>query len=137
MRQDNFSSVLNAYRTGFASDFLQGKYSNKWTTYWNVPPCSPEALSRAGQQFTFSRAQAIRHFRRAVWAKHKFGARRVVVITELPSREQTVYCLETLQLIRISRFLSDAALEALIEAFSPSAHFPLIEALCSLSSERE
>jgi len=133
----NIDTILTAYRNGLTADMLQAQVDGEWGGYWTLPPCSPDFSGRAARQFGRSRAQSLRHFRRAILTKHGQESRQVVVITELPSREQSVYCLDTFRPITLPQFLNDAALAALIEAFSPSAYFPLIEALSSLPVARE
>ena len=119
IRDDEFSSVMTAYRNGFTADFLQAKYSEKWTTYWTIPSCSPAGLEKAGRQFTFSRAQALRHFRRANLTRQGVESRRVMICTEMPTMKQAVYCLDSFRHIPFKRFLSDEALQALTESFIP------------------
>jgi hypothetical protein len=112
--------ALAAYRGGLRADILQAKTDGKWGPIWTIPPCSPVAMERAGRQFARSRAQAVRHSRRAHLRRPSAPSEtvNVVVITEFPGREQSVTIFDGVPL-RLNVYLEDEALAALAAAFSP------------------
>jgi hypothetical protein len=123
MQQQDWEPIVASYQQGQTADMLQAQINGEWGEIWTVPPCSPDALSRAGRQFTRSRANSIRHYRRAVLKEQHAEVQQVVICTELPSRRQTAYCLTTRHPLTLSRILCDEALESLIEAFTPSVAY--------------
>ena len=116
MNKYDLESVLRAYSNGQTADILRAKINTAWGVLWTVPPCSPTALAQIGHQFMKSRAEALQHFRVAKLTKQDGETQRALIITDLPSREQIAYCLETRQPIALPRFLCDSALDALMEA---------------------
>ena len=119
MKDIDWPRIITAYRNGLTADLLQAEFQREQGVIWTVPPCSPEALERAGRQFLRSRARRILHVRRAVLRRRDQDDQAVVVATELPGRRQDVRDLNTMEQIVLQRFLSDAALNALQEAFAP------------------
>jgi hypothetical protein len=120
MEKIDWPSIVSAYNNGLTADILRAKFDGEWGVTWTVPPCSPEALERAGQQFSRSRAQSILHIRRAVLRRRDQQNQNVVVATELPARRQQVRDLGNSEEIVLRRFLSDDVLKALEAAFMPS-----------------
>ena len=119
MKTLEWEPIAAYYQKGHTADMLQAETNGKWGVMWTVPSCSPNALGRAGRQFTQSRAHTIRYFRLAMLRKTGADAQRVVVMTILPSGAQEVCSLETLCPVQTSQFLSDEALEALTDNFIP------------------
>lgn len=119
MKTLEWEPIAAYYQKGHTADMLQAETNGKWGVMWTVPSCSPNALGRAGRQFTQSRAHTIRYFRLAMLRKTGADAQRVVVMTILPFGEQGVYSLENLCPVPVSQFLSDEALQALAESFIP------------------
>ncbi|MGI4789966.1 MAG: hypothetical protein ACRYFS_14080 [Janthinobacterium lividum] len=113
------SRTLTAYLGGLNADLLQARINGEWGPIWSVPALCPEALERAGRQFTGCRAEAVRHYRRAL-LRRPLTQRRpvdVVVATELPSREQCVIRFDGVTLHVV--YLEDATLAAFAASFSP------------------
>ena len=79
---------------------------------------TPPAMERAGRQFRRCRAEVVRHCRRAR-LRGPSSATDVVIVTELPSREQHVTSFDGVTL-SVNAYLEDEALAALAESFSPS-----------------
>ena len=121
MKNINWKSILAAYQNGLTADMVQVEFECEQGVIWTVPPCSPEALERAGRQFLRSRARRILHFRRAILRRRDRTAQDVIVATELPTRCQNVRDLSTAEEVLLSGFLHDSALDALEAAFAPSA----------------
>ena len=119
MKDIDWPRIITAYRNGLTADLLQAEFQREQGVIWTVPPCSPEALERAGQQFSRSRAARILHIRRAVLRGRDRPDQAVVVATELPAHRQQVRDLVTAEEIVLRRLLSDAALAALEAAFTP------------------
>ncbi len=122
MKMDmKLDEALAAYRGGLKADILQAKTDGEWGPIWTIPPCSPVAMERAGRQFTRSRAQAVRHIRRARLSHTaSSSAVDVVVMTDLPQRVQAVARIEDAIALRVNIYLEDDALLSLEVAFSPS-----------------
>jgi hypothetical protein len=85
-----YKEVIRAYRQGATADFLQARIRGQWGPLWTVPSCSPTALERAGRQFTRSRAEAVRIYRRARLRSRGGLVRDVAILTTLPERIQHV-----------------------------------------------
>ena len=119
MKNINWKSILAAYQNGLTADMVQVEFECEQGVIWTVPPCSPEALERAGRQFLRSRARRILYIRRAVLHQKDRPDYAVVVATELPTLRQQVRDLVTAEEIVLRRLLSDAALAALEAAFTP------------------
>ena len=119
MERIDWENIITAYRNGLTADLLQAEFQREQGVIWTVPPCSPEALERAGRQFSRSRAARILHIRRAVLRGRDRPDQAVVVATELPAHRQQVRDLVTAEEIVLRRLLSDAALAALEAAFTP------------------
>ena len=119
MENTEWQRVIDAYRGGATADLLLAEMNGVWGVIWTVPPCSPEALERAGRQFSRSRAARILHIRRAVLRGRDRPDQAVVVATELSAHRQQVRDLVTAEEIVLRRLLSDAALAALEAAFTP------------------
>ncbi len=113
--------ALAAYRGGLSADIVQAKTDGEWGPIWTIPPCSPVAMERVGRQFTRSRAEAVRHTRRAR-LRHpsvSSAAVEVMIATELPGKEQSVTTFDGV-VLQVDAFLEDHALVALAEAFAPA-----------------
>ena len=113
--------ALAAYRGGLSADIVQVKTDGRWGPIWTIPPCSPMAMERAGRQFTRSRAEAIRHVRRARLCRSSAmsAAVEVMIATELPSKMQSVTTFGGV-VLQVDSFLEDPTLAALAEAFAPA-----------------
>ncbi len=114
------------YLRGNRADVLQARRGGIWGPFWTLPPKSATAMENAGRQLTRSRAERVRHIRRARFSN---GARHdgmvvdpveVVILTELPSLFQGVVRLADGQALRVAFCFSDDSLTALREAFTPS-----------------
>ena len=121
MTDIDWPSIIAAYQDGLTADMLQAEFQRGQGVIWTVPPCSPEALERAGRQFTRSRARRILHIRRAVLRHQGEDGQAVVIATELPDRLQQVRDLDTAEEVVLRCLLFDEALAALDAAFIPSA----------------
>ena len=110
--------LIQAYRHGLKADVLQEKQQGQWGPLWTIPPCSPTAMERAGQQLTRSRCSHVRHYRRAMLRMQMLIEPMLVMIeTELPTRQQRVSDIETGIEVRVPIYLEDTALAALETAF--------------------
>lgn len=110
--------ALAAYRGGIRADILQAEIDGKWGPIWTIPPCSPVAIERAGRQFTRCRVQKLRHFRHAR-LRGPSSCTDVIVMTELPSRQQDVARVKDGVTLQVRTFLEDEALSALKASFVP------------------
>jgi hypothetical protein len=120
MDDSEIDSILQAYRNGATADMLRSKSAETWSVWWTVPPCSPAALERAGQQMTRSRAEAVWHVRRAVLKSKDERESSVVIFTELPTELQQVFMLSDGRVVQTTRCLIDGSLAALKQAFVPA-----------------
>ena len=119
MTDIDWPSIIAAYQDGLTADMLQAEFQQGQGVIWTVPPCSPEALERAGRQFTRSRARRILHIRRAVLRRRDQDNQAVVVATEFPSHRQEVRDLDSAEAVILRRLLSDDVLAALDSFFTP------------------
>lgn len=118
-RADDIGDMITAYQFGASADLLKAQDAGgEWGVWFSVPPCSPQAMEKAGLQFVRSRTQAVQHVRHAL-LKQGEQATEVVIVTNLPSKKQVVYGLNTQRVVFLSRYLEDDALAALTTAFAP------------------
>ena len=119
MKNFDWDKIIAAYKNGLAAEMLQAQIKDEWGVIWTIPPCSPDAAERVGRQFSRSRAQALRHIRRAILRRAGRSDQAVVIATELPAQRQQVRDLESGAEIILRHFLRDDALSALEESFMP------------------
>ena len=123
MNNTEKSEMVSAYRRGFAADIVQARQDvgGEWGPIFATPPCSPDAMGQAARQFTRSRAVAVRHCRRAR-LRGPSSCTDVIVVTELPSRQQDVARIEDGVMLQVRTYLVDESLAALAAGFVPSDH---------------
>src|SRR5262245_36236427 len=117
MNEVEINGFLAAYQRGQSADMLQARTEGEWGPLFTAPPCSIKAMERAGRQFTRSRAQAVRHVRLARLKRCHGEYVQVMVISTIPQRTQIVLDLITGERLKIARYLTDDALEALESEF--------------------
>jgi len=113
MNRDGLEEILKAYRQGATADILQQDINGEWGPIWTIPPCSPEAVERAGRQFIRSHALRIRYTRRARINSSDKTVVEAVLVTVLPERTQIVLRLDNGSHHPVQRYLRDNCLDAL------------------------
>ena len=116
-------AIIRAYLGGLRADMLQAQTERGWGAIWTVPSASPEAMERAGRQFTKMRAYTIRHIRRAHLKNAAGQAVNAVIVTAFPGREQVALRLDTSVRIRVE-YIGDEAQTALEVNFVPEQPSP-------------
>ena len=118
MTKGDLDAILTAYRRGLKADMIQASTSTgQWGTIFCLPPCSPSVMESAGRQFARSRAENIRHCRRAR-LRGPSATQDVIIATVLPMRQQTVARISDGTLLALEVYLEDAPLVALDSAFA-------------------
>lgn len=121
MNETEWRQVLGTYRRGTTADILQAKIRGRWGQLWTVPPCSPDAMERAGRQFVRSHAEAIRLYRHARLRSGSGLIQDVVILTTLPERTQNVRDLSAGAVVVVN-YLADDTLGALERAMGMPPH---------------
>jgi len=95
-------------------DMLQTQtVEGDWGPGWTFPPCDVLAAQKAARMMRRMGISRIRHARRARLRRSDGVLMEAIVVTALPSRQQTVISIEDRHVSPVSRYLTDDCLDVL------------------------
>jgi len=124
MNQDEMkelAELLAFFNRGSSYDVLQAREGSGWGSAWTFAPCDVHAAEKAGWMLRRMGVRELRHARRARLRLRADAVERVMIVTNLPERDQAILRLVDGCAVGGLPYLSDHALAALEEAFVPSA----------------